>query len=301
MIKSTELLASSTVPRMGWLSMRIIRRFFPTIATILFCILLPIDFLTNYIGIQISAILETRNVSWQHEFIARIWTGSITGLVFAAILAWVVGLLVEGEAPTFSKTLASLSGPRVVHVIGTVFYSAALVVLPAVVMQLLAYLAPRLLHSILGDALLYIVLPVVAVWTIYFTVMLTFCPFVAVFEGSFYQAAVRRSMFLVKGRVLWVAVRLFAGWLPMIVTVFLAIYIASEVFGIEDDYHFESLSGVAEQIVVSFVGNLALAWFAIYQAILYFRIRKDKHDLTFFDATLKSGFQPVIDLLGNQR
>lgn len=298
MISSTELLLASSIPRMGWMSIRIAARFFTTIATILLCLFLPLELIFNYIGIQISASLDAGHVAWHYNIAARLSLGVVLGVVFSAVLAWIVGLLIEGEIPTFRNTLALLLKRRVFQVLGTLTCSTALTFLPLLLVLLPIYFAPHLVVRVL-DLGAFVALAVAVVVCFCLNVVLSLTPFVAVFEGSFYRQAINRSISLAKGRVLWLTAALGFGGLFFVALTLAVGYVPTAMFDLGDDFTFATFSGVLEQLAISFFSNVVMAWFAIFQALVYFRIRRDKHDLTFFNVGPKTGFQPAAELLGH--
>ena len=120
-------------------------------------------------------------------------------------------------------------------------------------------------------------------------------PFVAVFEQTYFVDALTRSGTLIKGRRSWICLIFIAAWLPLFLA-FIIVGFGPDQLGMAES-GLDSAPSVARLVLESFAINLGLCWYFAFQALIYFRRRRDLHDLSFFDDDVSAGAMKPASIL----
>lgn len=96
---------------------------------------------------------------------------------------------------------------------------------------------------------------------------------------------------------MWLGVVFGVAYIPTLLTVAVILFLP-DLFNAPDT-SFDSIVGVARAMFESIGTNLMVTWFTVFQALIYFRRRRERHDLTFFDLSNTDAIGPASQLLGN--
>ena len=169
------------------------------------------------------------------------------------------------------------------RIAGTLAVVYTLILRPLIVLSVVAFAIMVYTDSPVAIALVTLALLVTLIWCLLVEyIKYSFGEYPAVFEGIFYRAAAERSRFLVYGRRWWLFFVLI-GW-GTVLYLFAAILteVIPRLVGWPDP-GLTTVMGVLRVAYRSFALNICLAFFFVFQTLLYFRLRREKHDLTFFD------------------
>jgi hypothetical protein len=286
-----DLIGEKTIIQLAGTSLKIFARHLGLAVIIYVIFITPLNLIAKAIELKQgagSAPVRSTSLAFIAMFLA---------IFSSAIAAQFVGKLVEGRTPTVRQTLADLTGSRLARVIGTLAYVSIVTFSPLLlVMAAVEYIVIPEQNSIAPIfALVSLVLGLISIgYAIVMMINTCFCAYVAIFEDTFYHKALRRSAQLTKGRKWWL-VAVFTGALipllmPAAVLVFLPAYAGHPA-------RFDSVSGVMRLVAESLVSGLPAIAFYIFQALIYFRRRRELHDLTFFDVSSPGLIRPAFVVL----
>jgi hypothetical protein len=287
-----ELLLKSSVIKMLRLSASILVRNIGLMLGILALVIVPLDLAVSAAGRQIYRAIGTPQMHDDIGLVLSFYFFMFSGLVSTTLIALVVSQLIEGERPTFHKTYSQITGPRLLKVLGTVFLVAAISIVPLTAYFSLAYAAYREPALLPLKLLLY---PIAAIISIVVSIDCLFGSCVAVFEHTYFWQAFVRSRRLAKGRRVWMAKTLFGGlilaFLLVSPAVLLSYFVETPKAG------FASAAGFVRLLLEKLGSSLFDTVISIFLALVYFRRRRELHDLTFYELPDSSIIRPASQLL----
>jgi hypothetical protein len=144
--------------------------------------------------------------------------------------------------------------------------------------------------------LLILVLTLGIAVTIWRAVNFTLAPLVALFEGKFYREAALRSKEIVHGRRVWLFTLLTLEIIFVSGSLFLMDFGLSAAIGKPISLTNGMLSfllDIGENILFSFITASVI----VFDTLVYFRLRREKRDLTFFTMSETSMLRPAAAVL----
>jgi hypothetical protein len=290
-----EFLRDLSLMRVVWISARTVFSNLRLVLAIAAVFGLPADIIGQWITDALIARASREHLEiWRPLYDAFPAAFSLSfNIVGYAALAWSVGQIVEGQTPTVAGTFMRLAGRRLLRIVGTLAVVYGLILRPVIVVSVVALPIVLSTNSPIALALVTLALTVALLWCVTGEyIKYSFGEYPAVFEGIFYRAAAERSRFLVRGRRWWLLAVLFG----IALLVYLLAEILTEVIPGLVGWPAPGLStvmGVARVVYRSFFLNICLAFFFVFQTFLYFRLRREKHDLTFFDLSATDSIEPA--------
>lgn len=295
MPSNNEFLRDSSVIRMVWISVRTVASNLRLVLAIAAVFGLPADIIGQWVADALIASTRPSELAVLRPLYEVLPQSISLGFNFVgyAALAWSVGQVIEGQTPTVRGTFMRLSGRGLMRIAGTLAVVYTLMLRPLIVVSVVAFAIVRYTNSPVVLALVTLALLVTLFWCLAVEyIKYSFGEYPAVFEDIFYRAAAQRSRFLVDGRRWWLFFVLF-GWGAVL---YLFAAISTEVIpGLVGwpGPELTTVPGVLRVVYRSFTLNICLAFFFVFQTLLYFRLRREKHDLTFFDLSTTDSIGPA--------
>ena len=287
-----EILLKSSVIGMLRLSASILVRNIGLMLGILALVIVPLELAVSAASPQVYGAIGTAQMHDDIGLILSFYFFMFSGLTSTTLIALIVAQLVEGERPTFHKTYSQITGPRLLKVLGTLFLIAAISVAPLTAYFSVVYAAYREPALLPLKLFLY---PIAAFLTIVVAIDCLFGSCVAVFEHTYFWQAFVRSRRLAKGRRVWLAATLFGG---LILAFLLVSPIAYPWSLIETpEAGFASVAGFLRLLLEKLGSSLFDTVISIFLALVYFRRRREMHDLTFYEIPDSTVIRPASQLL----
>lgn len=294
-----ELLLESSLLKTAGLTVRILCSYLGLVVAILVVVNIPLDIIIAALNSRFAPPdLALKSVS--PEFGLRsplsFCFSALGSLICSAVIALVVGQLIEGDHPSIRATWSRLAGPRLFKVIATLILVSVITSLPMALVlagfEAFNYFA--LMSKAWAVALLLLYVAALA-FTVVILINSCFCTFVAVFEGTYYWPAYVRSTALARGRKVWLAMVFGVAGTPLLLLY--AVFDLLPELRAAPHSAFGSSSYFLRLILESAVANLVWTFFYIFQALIYLRRRREMNDLTFYDISPSNLMHPAFKLL----
>jgi hypothetical protein len=296
MDSENQFLAQMSLARTGWISLKFILKNFPLVLTVAVAFCLAPDLVTEWV---LSTLLNRGgfDATGLSANLLTVLSFQINFLGYSAI-AWCVGAAIEGRAPSIGLAVRRFSGRSLIRIVGTLLYATLLMLWPLLagigLLVAVQVAKPRSTSLLLFASALSVCAIIVSLGR-----MLNYClaEFPAIFENTYFEAAALRSKALVKGRRIWL--------LGVIILFFVPLFLGS--FGLTavlpDLMRWppadpRTIYGLARAAYGSLVNAILTAFGIVLQTLLYFRLRREKHDLTFFDLSNTEILQPATKAIG---
>jgi len=291
MHSENRFLREMSIAAMLWISAATVLANLPLVLAIAGALSVPVDIVTTW---AVQKLFERAESVEARILLATIPISVSFGLNLLgyAALAWTVGQIIEGHSPTIKDAFMRLSGPRLTRIVGTLVYANWAILKPACFVAA-AYVFARIS---LGDIAAAVVLLALAVTILYCGTFryidYSFTEFPAIFENTAYRRAAERSLFLVKGRRgRLLGIMFGVGIAAYLVSACMTDVLPRTIGAPAPDPG--SLAGLLTIVYKSLVNSILLSLLIVFQTLLYFRLRREKHDLTYFDLSQTGTIEPA--------
>jgi hypothetical protein len=303
-----RLLGQMSLGRMAWVSLAFVLQNLPLVLLVAVVFFVPLDLLCGWLASNVLRVDSRLNLRSLLVIVPFIGSFQINLLGYSAI-AWAVGEAIEGRAPSIVAAIGRFSTRRMLQIFATLIYEVWLIFWPILAMLCINGLAFAVLMSsvplprALGFAgVIFVVILDICFLAISIINGIDYCfaEFPAIFEGTFVRRAASRSKKLVNGRRLWIFVAINLVCVPLVVVSLSVTVGLPSVMGWPPE-DFTSMAGVFRAACFSLINAILVANGIVFQTLLYFRLRREKHDLTFFDLSNTSILPPASEAAGISR
>jgi len=286
-----RFLGRLSLPRMLWVSLSLTAKNLQVLLPLVLLFSLPVDLVSDWVTGYIAKTSDTRTVML---LCVQLILFSIFSDIGYIAIAWEVREIIEGETPSVSKALSALMGGALVRLFATMLYSGWRILWPlfvyvAVAVPFAMFFIPDPGVFLILYALGFLACLPFLVWNgLNYTLLI----FPTLFEHQSFSAAARRSKLLVSGRRMWLfLVFMGQGVLGTAVCLAFTALLPHLMKWPEGDPH--QVTGLFRSIYDSIASSLVMAVIVVLDTLIYFRLRREKNDLTFFDLSSTAVLPPA--------